>query len=63
MTLKHLLSFMSSQERTQNPDQGLVISRRLKELLETTEVRPSTTTDRNDRARHLGADGRAVSES
>jgi hypothetical protein len=37
MKLANLLSFVSSRERNENPEQGLVLSRRLKELLENTE--------------------------
>jgi hypothetical protein len=37
MKLANLLSFVSSPEKNENPEQGLVLSRRLKELLENTE--------------------------
>lgn len=37
MTLKGLLSLMSSHKRSESPEQGLPISRRLKELLASTE--------------------------
>jgi hypothetical protein len=47
MTLKNLLSFVTSRERYQDPDQGLVLSRRLRDLLETTERERTSTPDQN----------------
>jgi hypothetical protein len=43
MKLANLLSFVSSRERNENPEQGLVLSSRLKELLENTEHTRLTT--------------------
>lgn len=48
MTLKGLLSLMRSHKRSESPEQGLLISRRLKELLASTELRPLSTSARND---------------
>jgi hypothetical protein len=45
MTLKNLLSFVSSRERNEYPEQGLVLSTRLKELLENTERNALSTPD------------------
>jgi hypothetical protein len=38
MTLRGLFSFLRSHQPSNSPEQGLLISRRLKELLETPEV-------------------------
>jgi hypothetical protein len=45
MKLANLLSFVNSRERDDNPERGLVLSKRLKELLENTEHSASTTHD------------------
>jgi hypothetical protein len=38
MKLKRLLSLMSFQQRSENPEQALLISRRLKDVLQNTEA-------------------------
>jgi len=60
MTLKGLFSLMSSQQRSENPEQGLLISRRLKELLENTEV--GNTPDTNPAACSCQAEQHLASE-
>jgi hypothetical protein len=47
MTVKNLLLFVTWRERYEEADQGLAFSRRLRELLETTERDPARTHDQN----------------
>lgn len=48
MTLKPLLSLLRSRERCQDNEQGLILSQRLKELLQCAELSPSDRPDRTD---------------
>ena len=45
MTLKPLLSLLRSREQCQAREQGLLIARRLKELLENVESTPMNTSE------------------
>jgi hypothetical protein len=56
MTVKSLFSFMKSHQPNESVEQGLLISRRLKELLEIAEVPTSGTPEGNGSACSSKAD-------
>lgn len=48
MTLKPLLSFLRSREQCQDTEQGLILSQRLKELLQSAALSPCSSPNQTD---------------